>query len=89
MMGTHTTKTYALAKVTTVRAKVGRAKNTIVGMIFLDGYPNISCFTFEKELTTDSVTGRSSKLMIDKEKATAMVNIYCATGVPIVRGAVQ
>ena len=58
-------------------------------MIFLDGDPNISCFTFEEELTTDSVTGRSSKLMIDKEKATAMINIYCATGVPIARGAVS
>ena len=44
---------------------------------------------FEEQFTLNSVTGSSSKLMIDKEEATAMVNIYSATGVSIARGAVS
>ena len=68
MMGTHTTETYGLVKVTTMKAKFGRAKDTIVGVISLNGDPNISCFTFEEELTTDSVTGSSGQLKMEEKK---------------------
>jgi hypothetical protein len=85
MMGTHTTETYGLPKVMTVRLKFCQAKDTIVGVISLNGDANVCCFMFEEQFSINSVAGSSSKLMIDKEKATTMVDIYCATGVPIAR----
>jgi hypothetical protein len=42
----------------------------------------------EEQFTTNSIAGGSGELMIDKEKATAVVDINRTTGIPNVGGAV-
>jgi hypothetical protein len=53
------------------------------------GYTNICCFTFKEQFASNSVTGGSGKLMVDEEKATAVVRINGTTGIPVARRTVS
>jgi hypothetical protein len=88
MMGTYAAESYGLTKVTTMRAKFCRAKDTVVRVIPLNGDTNVIGLTFEEQFTTNSIAGGSGELMVDEEKATAVVDINCTTGIPIMGGAV-
>ena len=58
-------------------------------MITPYGYANICGFTFKEQLATNSVAGGSGELMVDEEKATAVVTINCTTGIPVARRTVS
>ena len=58
-------------------------------MIAPYGYTNICCFTFKEQFATNSVAGGSGKLIVDEEKATAVVRINSTTGIPVARRTVS
>ena len=65
-----------------------RIENAIVGMVGKNPDIDIQSLPFKKELTSNSVTGSSGGLVVDKQKTTGMIHKIGATSETIVQRAV-
>ena len=68
-----------------MRVRLGRSKNTIVGIVAFDGNTNISSPAFQLQFAIDGVTSSSGKLVVNKQECTVLVHIDGTTGVSILR----